>query len=40
MCDSWKDSYSKELTCEGMVFDSGNGEYIVKGKIESIGGVK
>ena len=37
MCDSWKNNYSKELTCEGMVFDSGNGEYVVKGKIESIG---
>ena len=36
MCD-WKSDYSKQFTCDGMVVDSGDGEYVVKGQIKEIG---
>ena len=37
MCDSWKSDFAKEFNCEGMVLDSGDGEYIVKGKVKNGG---
>ncbi len=37
MCDNWKTDYSKQFSCEGIVLDSGNGEYVVKGKLASAG---
>ena len=37
MCDNWKKDYSKEFTCEGLVLDNGEGEYNVKGKINTLG---
>lgn len=33
-CDTWVDDYSKQNSCEGIVLDSGEGEYIVKGKVD------
>uniref|UniRef100_A0A6C0JEV2 Uncharacterized protein n=1 Tax=viral metagenome TaxID=1070528 RepID=A0A6C0JEV2_9ZZZZ len=36
MCDNWKNDYSKEHhSCDGIVLDSGEGEYIVKGHINT-----
>lgn len=35
MCDNWKDSIGQEYSCDGIVLDKGNGEYVVKGKVES-----
>jgi len=40
MCDKWKSDYVKNITCKGMVYDSGDGEYIVKGHIDSLGDSK
>lgn len=37
MCDIWKKNYSKEISCEGLVLDSGDGEYTVKGTMNSLG---
>lgn len=37
MCDSWKNKFSESLTCEGLVLDKGDGEYTVRGKINSLG---
>ena len=37
MCDNWKNQYSKKITCEGLVLDKGDGEYSVKGRINSLG---
>ena len=35
MCDNWKEDYSKQHSCDGVVLDSGEGEYIVKGHINT-----
>ena len=35
MCDNWKNDYSNQYSCDGIVLDSGNGEYIVKGHINT-----
>ena len=37
MCDKWNENYAKEISCEGIVLDSGEGEYVVKGNISSLG---
>ena len=34
MCDNWKTDYAKKYTCDGVVLDSGEGEYVVKGNIK------
>tara|TARA_B110000208_G_C11785706_1_gene435566 strand:- start:163 stop:726 length:564 start_codon:yes stop_codon:yes gene_type:complete len=36
MCE-WKKDYAKQFTCEGIVMDSGSGEFIVKGRISNLG---
>jgi hypothetical protein len=36
MCDNWREDMSKQYTCEGIVLDSGKGEYVVKGSIQSL----
>jgi hypothetical protein len=40
MCDNWKSDYSKKFNCKGVVLDSGEGEFIVKGKIDELGNSK
>ena len=35
MCDSWKEDYSKQHTCEGIVMDAGQGEFVVKGNVQT-----
>ncbi len=35
MCDNWKDQIGEEYSCEGIVLDSGEGEYVVKGMVKS-----
>lgn len=35
MCDNWKKDYSNQHSCDGVVLDSGDGEYIVKGHINT-----
>lgn len=35
MCDNWKKDYSNQHSCDGIVLDSGNGEYIVKGHVNT-----
>jgi len=35
MCDNWKNDYSSKFVCDGVVLDSGEGEYIVKGYLSS-----
>ena len=40
MCDNWKTDYAKKYTCDGVVLDSGEGEYVVKGNIKEIGSSK
>ena len=40
MCDNWKSDFSKQFTCKGVVLDSGDGEYVVKGNISSLGNNK
>ena len=35
MCDNWKNDYSKEHKCEGVVLDAGQGEFVVRGKVET-----
>ena len=35
MCDNWKENVGKQYSCEGMVLDAGNGEYVVKGSVNS-----
>ena len=37
MCDNWKENYTKDISCKGIVLDSGEGEYVVKGSIASAG---
>ena len=36
MCDNWKNDYSKQHKCEGVVLDAGQGEFVVRGKVETI----
>lgn len=33
MCDKWRNDYSNQYSCKGVVLDSGEGEYVVKGSI-------
>ena len=33
MCDNWRKEHAKEVSCEGVVLDSGDGEFIVKGHV-------
>lgn len=35
MCDNWKKNIGNEYSCDGTILDSGKGEYIVKGRINS-----
>lgn len=35
MCDNWKNKKFNEYSCEGVVLDEGEGEYIVKGNLET-----
>ena len=35
MCDNWKSDYSNQHSCDGVVLDSGDGEYVVKGHINT-----
>ena len=35
MCDNWKNDIGNEYKCEGVVLDSGEGEYVVKGSVGS-----
>lgn len=36
MCDNWRKEHSEEVSCEGIVLDSGDGEFIVKGHVNSL----
>ena len=36
MCDNWRKEHAKEVSCEGVVLDSGDGEFIVKGHVNSL----
>ena len=36
MCDNWKSNIGKNYSCEGIVLDSGDGEFVVKGSVNSI----
>jgi len=36
VCANWKSDLSKGLSCEGVVLDSGEGEFIVKGQLSGI----
>ena len=40
MCDNWKAEFAKQYTCDGVVEDSGEGEFVVKGHINEIGNSK
>jgi len=35
MCEQWKSKYFNEYSCKGIIVDEGNGEFIVKGKLQS-----
>ena len=36
MCDNWRKEHAKSVSCEGIVLDSGDGEFIVKGHVNSL----
>ena len=36
MCDNWKTNIGSKYTCEGVVLDSGDGEFVVRGSVNSI----
>jgi len=36
MCDNLRKKISEKYTCEGIVLDSGKGEYVVKGSIQTL----
>ena len=36
MCDNWKSNIGNKYTCEGVVLDSGDGEFVVRGSVNSI----
>ena len=36
MCDNWKSNIGNNYSCEGVVLDSGDGEFVVKGSVNSI----
>lgn len=35
-CSGWKDEYAKQFSCEGVVLDSGDGEYVVRGRLNTL----
>ena len=36
MCDNWKQNLFEKYLCEGIVLDSGSGEFIVRGTIQTL----